>query len=277
VTATSGNTDSFAWVGIDGWNGDTVEQAGTAQGTHNGVPYYHAWWEMWSSINREPEQTISTMTVSPGDSITASVTYEASGTHAGDFLLSINDTSHSNDSFHIYANPSEYQNPLPDRSTAEWIMETPSHGSTYATLPDFGTLTFTNCSATINGTTGPINASSWQSRAVNLRSNGVTYDTTSALTHSGTSFAVIYNSAGTAGQSDNRANRMAPIGPTVGATLQSGKKTGGPVIGRPAGTGAPGLPRFLRPIGQRERFARRFLIDPAARDAIFARWDASDR
>src|SRR5262249_2516337 len=231
VTATSGNTASFAWVGIDGYGNHTVEQTGTAQGTHNGVPYYYAWWEMWSSNNHQPEQTISTMTVSPGDSITASVTFEASGTHAGDFLLSIDDTSHSNDSFSIYAIPSQYQDPLPDRSTAEWIMETPTFGNTYATLPDFGTLTFTNCSATINGTTGPINASSWQSRAVNLRSNGVINDTTSELTRSGTSFAVIYNSAGTAGQSGTRANDMAPIGPTVGATLQSGKKTGSPLIG----------------------------------------------
>ena len=32
VTATSGNTDSFAWVGIDGSDGGTVEQTGTAQG-----------------------------------------------------------------------------------------------------------------------------------------------------------------------------------------------------------------------------------------------------
>ncbi len=54
VTATSGNTDSFAWVGIDGWNGDTVEQIGTAQGVSNGVPYYFAWWEMWSTIGGQP-------------------------------------------------------------------------------------------------------------------------------------------------------------------------------------------------------------------------------
>ncbi len=92
------------------------------------------------------------MTVSPGDSITASVTYESTGTYAGDYLLSINDTSQSNDSFSTYENPSQYQNPLPDRSTAEWIMETPSSGGTYATLPKFGSITFTNCNASISGT-----------------------------------------------------------------------------------------------------------------------------
>ncbi len=45
------------------------------------------------------------MKVSPGDSITASVTYQTSGTYAGDYLLSINDTSHSNDSFSIIREP----------------------------------------------------------------------------------------------------------------------------------------------------------------------------
>ena len=159
VTATSGNTQAFAWVGIDGWNGDTVEQTGTSQGVSNGVPYYFAWWEMWST-NGYPgpggrvDQSISSMTVSPGDSITASVTYENSGTYAGDFLLSINDTSHSNDSFSTYENPSLYQDPLPDRNTAEWIMETPTVNGGFAKLPNFGSITFTNCNALISGTPG---------------------------------------------------------------------------------------------------------------------------
>ncbi len=288
VTATSGNTDSFAWVGIDGYGNGTVEQAGTAQGTHNGVPYYYAWWEMWSSINHQPEQTISTMTVSPGDSITASVTYQTSGTYAGDYLLSINDTSHSNDSFSTYANPQQYQDPLPDRSTAEWIMETPSSGGTYATLPEFSPVTFTNCYASISG-------ASAQVRALNMNRNGVTLDTISALT-SGTSFSVLYDSSGTAGQSAtlqsrkktgglvigrhagtriaepsaSTANGMTQIEPTVGATRHSGKKTGRLVIRRTTATGPAGLPRFRSPIGQHERFARGFLIDPTARDAIFA-------
>ncbi len=295
VTATSRNTDSFAWVGIDGWGNGTVEQTGTAQGTDNGVPYYYAWWEMWSSINHQPEQTISTMTVSPGDSITASVTYQTSGTYAGDYLLSINDTSRSNDSFSIYANPQQYQDPLPDRSTAEWIMETPSSGGTYATLPEFSPVTFTNCYASISG-------ASAQVQALNMNRNGVTLDTTSVLT-SGTSFSVLYDSSGTAGQSAtlqsrkktgglvigrhagtriaepsaSTANGMTQIEPTVGATRHSGKKTGRVVIHRPAATGPAGLPRFRSPIGQHERFARGFLIDPTARDAIFAEGDSSDR
>jgi hypothetical protein len=248
---------------------------------------------MWST-NGSPgpggrvEQTITTMTVSPGDSITASVFYETSGTYAGDYLLSINDTSHSNDSFSKYTNPQQYQNPLPDRSTAEWIMETPGFGNTYATLPEFSPVTFTKCYASISGT--PL-----QVQALSMNRNSVALDTTSVLT-SGTSFSVLYDSSGTAGQLATQqsckksgslviglpagngaagqwgmnANGVTPIGPTVGATLQSGKKTGRLVIVRPAGTEVPGLPRFRRLIAQHERFARGFLIDPTARDTIFA-------
>jgi hypothetical protein len=273
------------------------------------------------------DQRISSMTVSPGDSITASVTYESSGTYAGEFLLSINDTSRSNDSFSTYESPSQYQNPLPDRSTAEWIMETPTVNGSFATLPNFGSITFTSCNADLSGTPS-------QAQALNLNSNGVatattsvltdstdsgwsftvlynsagtaaqatinpnhltnptalptqhsgknthrpvrherplrgpaeprhpqlhqpvrdhhrntragaggelsssavTYDTTSALADSGASFAVLYNSAGTAGQSGTHANGPTQIGPAASATLRSGKKTGSPVIGPPAAT-----------------------------------------
>jgi hypothetical protein len=352
-----------------------VEQTGTAQGVSNGVPYYFAWWEMWSTKGYSGpggrvDQRISSMTVSPGDSITASVTYENSGTYAGDFLLSINDTSRSNDSFSTYESPSQYQNPLPDRSTAEWIMETPTVNGSFATLPNFGSITFTNCNADVSGTPSQAQALNLNSTGVatattsvltdstdsgwsftvlynsagttrqartnandltqigppavatqhsgkktdrlvrherqlrrpaevrhdqphklvrdhqrnaragasgELSSNAVTYGTTSALADSGTSFAVLYNSAGTAGQSSTHANGLTQIGPAASETLRSAKKTGSPVIGRHAGTEAPGLPRFHRPTGQHEGFAQGYFSDPRARHVIFAESDSADR
>src|SRR5262249_52355199 len=148
----------------------------------------------------------------------------------------IDSTSHH--SFIKYASSSQYQKPLAQRSMAEWIVEATSVGNKIGPVPDFGSVTFTNASATINGVIGPINASSWQSEAVNLFANGATVDTTSVLTQAGSSFAVIYSPAGTAGPSGTTANGMMPIGPTVGATLRSGKDTGSPDIGRPAGPGA---------------------------------------
>ena len=217
---------------------------------------------MFSSGKQQPEQVISNMTVEPGDSITASVQYITSGADAGQFYLSIVDNSRPNDSFSIYASSSQYQSPLAQRSCAEWIVEAPTVGGSIAQVADFGSVTFTNASAVINGVSGPINASSWQSQALNIGSNGVTYDTTSVLTNSGTSFVVTYNpSAGAAVRAGTNGETGTASGVVVGTTPRSGKKIGSPVIGRPAWTGASGLSRFRTPIGQLKRSFQGFLID----------------
>ena len=81
VTGVQGtSSDSSVWVGIDGWNGSTVEQVGTEQDFSNGVKTYRAWWEMYSTVDQQPEQGITGMPISPGDSISASVQYMTSGT-----------------------------------------------------------------------------------------------------------------------------------------------------------------------------------------------------
>jgi len=80
-------------------------------------------------------------------------------------------------------------------SSAEWIAEAPSSG--YGTLPlsNFGTVSFSNASATINGVTGPIDATANASiNMVSGRNNSV-IAATSALTDSSgaSSFTVTYN------------------------------------------------------------------------------------
>ena len=114
---------------------------------------------------------------------------------------------------------------------AEWIVEATTVGGSIATLPNFGSVTFTNAKAVINGVSGPINAASWQSQAVNIGSNGVTYDTTSVLTNSGTSFVVTYNRL--LEPPCERARTPRPVtasGVAVGTTLRSSKTIAGPVI-----------------------------------------------
>ena len=199
----------------------------------------------------------------PGDSITASVQYITSGAHAGQFYLSIVDNSRSNDSFSIYASSSQYQSPLAQRSCAEWIVEAPSVGGSIATVPNFGSVTFTNATAVINGVSGPINAASWQSQALNIGSNGVTYDTTSVLTNSGTSFVVTYNpSAGAAVRAGTNAAAGTASGAAVGTTLRSGKTVAAPVLRGSAWTGASVVSGFRTPIGQHKRPTQGFLMDP---------------
>jgi hypothetical protein len=194
----TGSTYSAVWVGIDGWGNSTVEQDGTSENVIDGKPVYYAWWEMYSSGMQQPSQRIFSMTVEPGDTITASVQYITSGAYAGQFYLSIVDNSRPNDSFSIYASSSQYQSPLAQRSSAEWIVEAPTVSGSIAQVADFSPVTFTNASAVINGVTGPINDSNWLFEPINMGytinggSTQVLQATTSPLGDSGTSFVVTY-------------------------------------------------------------------------------------
>jgi hypothetical protein len=218
------------WVGIDGYSNSTVEQLGTEQDVINGKAVYDAWWEMYSSGKGQPEQVITGMTIQPGDSISASVTYLGSN----NFQLSITDSSHANDSFTITVSSSSLQSPLAQRTSAEWIVEAPSVGGSIATVANFGSVTFTNASATINGVTGPINSSSWQNQAINIAVNGTTYDTTSVLTNNGTSFVETYNTSagslhgGSGGKSGRNLVSNVSAGMSAVATTQDTSLVIGP-------------------------------------------------
>src|SRR5262249_31133359 len=79
--------DVSAWVGIDGYTSGTVEQTGIAGNWDDktGTATYFAWWEMYPRA----ASVIKKMTISAGDSITASVTYNG-GTS---FTLSVKDNT----------------------------------------------------------------------------------------------------------------------------------------------------------------------------------------
>ncbi len=179
---------SSAWVGIDGLTDSTVEQIGTEQDVSNGKAHYDAWWEMYSSGDGQPEQEISGFTIKPGDSITASVQY----TGSGNFVLSITDST-ENENFTTTQNTTKTQSPIAAQSSAEWIVEAPTVGGGQSSLANFGTITFSNASATIDSVTGPINDSAWQNEAIDMiTSRGTLLDSTSALNSGGTGFTVTY-------------------------------------------------------------------------------------
>jgi hypothetical protein len=241
----TGAFDSSDWVGIDGYSNSTVEQIGTGEDFINGKAFYNAWWEMWSIAGayvkgQKYEAPINTMTVQPGDLISASVQYITSGAHAGQFYLSIVDKSRANDSFNTYETSSQTQSPLAQRSSAEWIVEAPTVNGSIATVPNFGSVYFSDATAVINGVFGAINCPSWQSQAVNIASGGVTYDTTSALNDLGSSFVVTYNtSAGAAAATTGpRAGSRKPLGTTAGASGPLARKVEGPVLIDSAALGA---------------------------------------
>lgn len=176
VTCKSGQTAYAAfWVGIDGYSSTSVEQLGTDSDCDSGAPSYYAWYEMY------PAAPVNFgLKVSPGNSLTASVTYSSS---TGKFTLKITDsTTGKSDSVSKSLKSAA-------RSSAEWIVEAPSSSSGVLPLADFGTVTFSACSATLSGVSGPIqtSSSSWQAAELDIVGS-VTEETTSGLTSGGNGF-----------------------------------------------------------------------------------------
>lgn len=143
----SANRWDAQWIGIDGGNGDgTVEQIGTEYWCRNGTePVYLGWWEMWNVQNTpssEPgELTTPNYLISAGDTMSASI--NVVGTV---WTLKIADLT-QNWSYPIRITS---PHPVPDESTAEWIVERQTG------LPDFHTTTFRDATVVANGRRGPI-------------------------------------------------------------------------------------------------------------------------
>jgi hypothetical protein len=185
----SGTAYCAVWVGIDGYSSSSVEQIGTESDLVDGKGEYSVWYEMYP----QGSVGISTMSVSAGDSITASVQYVASGAYKGEFQLTITDTSRKNDTFTTYQGYSQAQ-----RSSAEWIVEAPSSYSGVLQLANFGSVAFSSATATINGVTGPIDGSGWQAMAIDIANHSGTETSTSALTdaNGASSFTETYTGPG---------------------------------------------------------------------------------
>jgi len=145
-TATcTGKTTSLAafWVGIDGYNSDTVEQDGTLIECYGGTAYQYTWWEMYPANDMQ----VVGETVAAGDQIHAVVA--RTGTS---YKLTVTDSTKSADSFSTTQTCSDCAN-----SSAEWIAEAPTGGSGIYPLADFGTWKLTDLSVaatSITGTTG---------------------------------------------------------------------------------------------------------------------------
>jgi Peptidase A4 family len=178
------------WVGLDGYNNQTVEQDGTSAacfGTAHTTPTYTAWIEMY------PLPTVNVFKVSAGDIIQASVNYTG-----GQFVLSVTDetSGHTKTVSDGCANCA--------RASAEWIIERPAYCNSAFTkcdlfaLPNFGTATMAGDTASLNG--GPVENAS-KLHAVNitmiqpLKKGFISLDTTGALNRS--SFTETFDRSGT--------------------------------------------------------------------------------
>ena len=184
------NTYSSFWVGIDGWTSSTVEQTGTDSDCDGSSPSYYAWYEFYPN----PSYEITSVSVSPGNHISASVTY--SGT---EFTITLtNETTGKS-----YSKSSKVSGAK--RSSAEWIAEAPCCTRSGGILPlsDFGTVylgdDYTGVSSTndatdssVSGAIGAFGSNVYES--IMVSNAGTDEAVPSSLSSDGTSFSVVWDS-----------------------------------------------------------------------------------
>ena len=182
------NTYAAFWVGLDGYSSSTVEQTGTDSDCDGKTPSYYAWYEFYPN----PSILISSVPVSPGNKISAKVTYSSS-----EFTVTITNET-TGKTFSKKGKVSGAK-----RSSAEWIAEAPCCTNSGGILPlaDFGTVSFgedyTDISstnyATDSSTSGPISDFNWEEITM-VSSSGAAEATPSGLTSDGSSFQVTWDS-----------------------------------------------------------------------------------
>ncbi len=187
--AATPGADAAFWVGIDGFSDSTVEQTGVLiECSSSGTPTYLAWFELFP----RPAFQITSVSISPGDTISAEVKYSF-----GKFFVYLTDLK-TGQSFTTSASVGNAQ-----RTSAEWIAEAPSSGGSILPLADFTTAFYgsgytsvpNTSSATVNGVSGPISSFSHTSITM-VTSSGVVKASPSGLSTDGTSFSVTWVSSG---------------------------------------------------------------------------------
>lgn len=189
VNCTTGTEYAAFWVGIDGYSSLTVEQTGTLAVCRGGTAQYIAWYEFYPL---EAIIEIPSITVLPGDSMSASVTYSST---TGKFTVQIKDERSGQSFSKTLAVPGAA------RSSAEWIAEAPccTVGGKVLALADYGKVEFGSdytpvngtCDATDSSNSGPISSFPTIEK-ITMAKVGNTESVPSALTTDGTSFHVTW-------------------------------------------------------------------------------------
>jgi hypothetical protein len=160
----SGTEYAAFWVGLDGYNSDSVEQTGTDSDCDGGSPDYYGWYEMYPAAPVYYDNPVS-----PGDSMSASVSVSGDA-----YTIVLTDNTQG---WTQTQNISE--SGLSD-SSAEVITEAPSDSSGPLPLADFGTVNYSG--STANGES----ISDYSPTQIDMvGSSGDTLDTTSSIDGSG--------------------------------------------------------------------------------------------
>jgi hypothetical protein len=184
----AGQTYAAEWVGLDGFNSQTVEQTGIDSfcDSATGPATIQAWYEMFPL-----DPVVFQGTVNPGDTIFVAVYYNSS---TKKYQLTLKDET--------TGSTMETNQPCPsgsacDRNSAEVIEEDPG-GSVAGgiNLADFGSVSFNTSHVTArDGLRGTLSPSKlWTSTDIIMQDpSGDDMATPSALTNGGANFNVTWN------------------------------------------------------------------------------------
>jgi hypothetical protein len=145
VTCSAEDQITSNWVGLDGFNSNTVEQLGTISWCFQGTPTYFTWYDMF------PKGTVKVGTaLKPGDKIAASVT--RTGTS---YALKLTDSTTSGNNISVTKTCAATT--CLDTS-AEWISERPSFSIGVVPQAHYNAFKIIGGSVTANGKTTTIGA-----------------------------------------------------------------------------------------------------------------------
>jgi hypothetical protein len=183
-------TYSAFWVGLGGFadNAFAVEQTGTLANCAGGAAYYTAWYELY------PRPAVMLrIAVRPGDLVSATVSVAKKTVWIR--LKDVTTGKLFTKKLHMNR---------PDLGSAEWVAEAPStcdFSGNCTTLPltNFGTVSFSQASATVKGHKGRISDPVWSATTIELHSDDPTHPSMAganaipgALGPDGGSFAVTW-------------------------------------------------------------------------------------
>lgn len=165
VTSATALEADATWIGIGGITGNDLIQTGTQAIVQDGQVTYQAWTETLPAIS----QNISTITVHPGDTVSASIASE--GGSLWNITFDDDSTGQSYTTNVTYASSA---------SSAEWIEEMPESGNTLLQLDQYGSVTFNDAGATVNGIAEGISQTNAQPMTM-INGSGQTLSSVSAI------------------------------------------------------------------------------------------------
>ncbi|MDP1880977.1 MAG: G1 family glutamic endopeptidase [Parachlamydiaceae bacterium] len=176
------NSYTAIWVGIDGFNNNTVEQIGTEHDWINGQQVHSAWFEMYP----EPSYNIIGFPVNVNDIIQGQVLY------LGKTQFQLNLVNHTRKIYTTIPH-NRTKSAVAIRSSAEWIVEAPFNNGILP-LSNFERIVFVNCAVTINQITGAILRKGWEIDALAMNTTeGIIKALPSPLTPNKQAFVVTWN------------------------------------------------------------------------------------